>query len=298
MYRFSSLSERSQSQSQNLGESARACRQDNHPLDTGSQGASKRSRHVASSPNTSALDFQLNRSGQQSHDRDGHGRTRSRITLSRGEAAAASYNEDDEADPTTLGQMSPPSSEATTQGSSRGMLSSRLTVTTPDDTQMLNGSGYDVLKPTWPGQMTEPGFAGDDDPNTLQLNWLQGIEEAAAIPLEAGLDVSSFLHDLPTHSGAGNAFHRLSAELRLDGSMGNAFSGFSPNSDGDVSGYISQLSPSEMETTLSTQCPTEAMSATTSQLDIPFIRVGRGDQNRSGGVEASVGTSSPSLSAR
>lgn len=219
----------------------------------------------------STLDFQLNHSTQQGRRRADH-----RFTLGRSEAS------DRETALTALGQLSPSSSEPTTQGSSPGMLSNRVTVSS-DNTQMLDGPGFDVLRPSWPAHLPDPGFSGSDESGILQLNWMQGIEDAA-IPhaLDGGLDVASFLRDMPTHSTPESPFSRLSAELHLDGGvMGNALCRVSPNSDVDTSGYASHLSSSEIETALSTRCPTE---------DIPLVRVGRGNhgENR---VDVSQDTS-------
>ncbi|KAK2027475.1 hypothetical protein LX32DRAFT_694772 [Colletotrichum zoysiae] len=208
----------------------------------------------------STLDFHLNSSTQQSRGRADHRVTRRRNDTSDRETAL-----------TALGQLSPSSSEPTTQGSSPGMPPSRVT-TVSDDARMLDGPVPDVLGPPWPAHLPDPGFSGGDESGNIpQLNWMQGIEDAA-IPhaLDGGFDVASFLRDMPVHSTAESTFSRLSAELHLDGGvMGNALCRVSPNSDVDTTGYGSQLSPSEVETALSTRCPTE---------DIPLVRVGRGNR--------------------
>ncbi|KAK2052269.1 hypothetical protein LY76DRAFT_650685 [Colletotrichum caudatum] len=174
----------------------------------------------------STLNTHLNHSTQQSRRRADH-----RVTL------GSNDRSDRVTALTDLGQLSPSSSEPTTQGSSSGMLSSRVT-TASDDAQMLNGPVSNVLRPSWPAHLPDPGFPGVDESGIPQLNWMQGIEDTA-IPhaLDGGFDVASFMRDMPTHSETESTFSRLSAELHLDGGViGNALCQVSPNSDVDTTG--------------------------------------------------------------
>jgi hypothetical protein len=126
--------------------------------------------------------------------------------------------------------------------------------------------------------MAEVGLPNGYGYSMAQLDWEQDPKEAM-VPLEAGVHVSDFVRDLPTHPGAESPFDRLTDELSIDDSIFHSFPGVLSPSQASEATHLLQMSPNEAGTTESTQSSIDAMSTATQQ-NLPLIRADEGSQSR------------------